>query len=652
MVFSIFKLSLCSRHHSETLFRSVSLVANTSFNVLPQLTITVSSANVIIVPVFIAFTMSFTYNIYNNGPRVLPWGTPYDRVHTVNPRTPAFYHNPKIHKPNTSLGIPPGRPIISGNGCVTEKISALIDLVLNPLVPLIPSYVRDNMHFLHRISQFSQPGSCPDHLFLVTLDVCALYTNILKDEGIKAVREMMKRHRASIEGDLHQLTITPLLRMVLEMNNFEFNGQHYLQIRGTAMGTRVAPTFANIFMAHFENTHVYTYPLQPILWLRFIDDIFMLWTHGVGELQSFHTHLNAAHPTIEFTMEASDNMVHFLDMWVIKEDAQLVTTLYTKPTDAYNFLRFDSAHPLHCRRGIPYGQFLRLRRICTHTADYVNHGLVKANQFLERGYPRDLVIKGLLKALAQDCSTLLTGAGLQPQDPDTASQQILVTTFHPSFKGLGPIVRDNWDTLGGSHKTKFLHDKHLVTGLRRPPNLKSTLVRSRTDYHPSNSSSQDPHDALSRRTYNICTTKECRYCSRLDLSGTITSNTTGRSYSTKTNVSCKSSNLVYCLECTRCHTQYVGQTERKLMARACDHFAKITHSKLDTDMGKHFCNPPHQGLDDVRLYVLDFIHCYPQSATAEKLRDFIETRWIHRLRCLAPLGLNLRDTPKYRNKRA
>lgn len=71
----------------------------------------------------------------------------YDRVRTDNPRTPAFYHNPKIHKPNTVLGFPPGRPIISGNGCVTEKISALVDLILNPLVPLIPSYVRDSITF-------------------------------------------------------------------------------------------------------------------------------------------------------------------------------------------------------------------------------------------------------------------------------------------------------------------------------------------------------------------------------------------------------------------------------------------------------------------------------------------------------------------------
>lgn len=80
-------------------------------------------------------------------------------------------------------------------------------------------------------------------------------------------------------------------------------------------------------------------------------------------------------------------------------------------------------------------------------------------------------------------------------------------------------------------------------------------------------------------------------------------------------------------------------------------FGLCCHDASITDMGEHFCTPPHQGLDDVRLHVLDFIHCYPQSPTAEKLRDQIEARWIHRLRCLAPLGLNMKDTPKYRTSR-
>lgn len=83
----------------------------------------------------------------------------------------------------------------------------------------------------------------------------------------------------------------------------------------------------------------------------------------------------------------------------------------------------------------------------------------------------------------------------------------------------------------------------------------------------------------------------------------------------------------------------------------CEHFAKVTHNRLQTDMGRHFCTPPHQGINDLKIYILDFINHHPQSAVAEQMRDHKETHWIHNLECFAPQGLNLRDTPRYRKRR-
>ena len=62
--------------------------------------------------------------------------------------------------------------------------------------------------------------------------------------------------------------------LVLTCNNFTFLGKHYLQVGGTAMGTKVAPSYAINFMNSFEKEHVYTYHQQPLVWKRFIDDIF------------------------------------------------------------------------------------------------------------------------------------------------------------------------------------------------------------------------------------------------------------------------------------------------------------------------------------------------------------------------------------------
>ena len=74
--------------------------------------------------------------------------------------------------------------------------------------------------------------------------------------------------------------------------NFNFNGDHYLQTGGRAMGTATAPNYANLFMDRFETKALKTGHLNLYVWLRFIDDIFMIWTHGEDNLQQFITYLN------------------------------------------------------------------------------------------------------------------------------------------------------------------------------------------------------------------------------------------------------------------------------------------------------------------------------------------------------------------------
>ena len=77
------------------------------------------------------------------------------------------------------------------------------------------------------------------------------------------------------------------------------------------MGTKVAPSYANIFMSHLEEKYVYSHDNQPLLWKRFIDDMFLIWTHAMDKLMQFITHLNQSHSTIIFTSETSDIKMPF-----------------------------------------------------------------------------------------------------------------------------------------------------------------------------------------------------------------------------------------------------------------------------------------------------------------------------------------------------
>ena len=75
--------------------------------------------------------------------------------------------------------------------------------------------------------------------------------------------------------------------------------------------------------------------------------------------------LNQAHPSIKFTADWSREKINFLDVQVIKEGDRLITDLFTKPTDTHQLLHRTSCHPGHTKKGVPYSQALRIRRICS-----------------------------------------------------------------------------------------------------------------------------------------------------------------------------------------------------------------------------------------------------------------------------------------------
>ena len=101
-----------------------------------------------------------------------------------------------------------------------------------------------------------------------------------------------------------------LLEIVLKQNYFQFADGIYHQCRGTAMGSTMAPSYANIFMAELEENLLMSYQ-KPILWKRYIDDILCIWPGPMPELKDFIEFLNQSHSTIKFTYESSTYSVNF-----------------------------------------------------------------------------------------------------------------------------------------------------------------------------------------------------------------------------------------------------------------------------------------------------------------------------------------------------
>ena len=166
----------------------------------------------------------------------------------------------------------------------------------------------------------------------------------------------------------------------------------------------------------------------------------------------------------------------------------------------------------------------------------------------------------------------------------------LVNTFCPGFNGVHKIALGNWDMLGKSCSTRKIHSVGFKMSHRRPKSLRDLLVKAKLD----------PEEPLAPRpNKNRCLSwPKCNYCPQLNKSGRIKCTVTGREYTSKYNVCCSSTNLIYCITCKICGIQYVGQTEKAIKTRFSDHHGKI--SRMDfkrSEVSRHMNSCSKRGRD-------------------------------------------------------
>ena len=247
------------------------------------------------------------------------------------PQLERFNLLPKIYKRTINV---PRRPVISNNGTAAERISSFLDFHLKNIIPTIPHILEDTRDFLYRTEQLQ---NIPEGTLLVSFDVVGLYPHIPHDEGLQIMKKYLdKREDQSVTSE----NLYKLAEIVLKHNYFEFGQDVYQQILGTAIGTKFAPPYANIFMTSLEEEIFKNPKFEPFLLLRYLDDIFCLWTEGVDKSKEFFNDLHEFHSSIKFTMEYSEKQSSFLDALVTKSDSggKLCSCLYTKPTDTHQYL--------------------------------------------------------------------------------------------------------------------------------------------------------------------------------------------------------------------------------------------------------------------------------------------------------------------------
>ena len=180
-----------------------------------------------------------------------------------------------------------------------------------------------------------------------------------------------------------------MMEFIPTQNYFPFNGKFYQQIHGTSIGSNFAPNYANIFMTKIENEILRHAPgnRKPLIWKRYIDDIFIIWTYTKEELIQFIEYVNTIHNTIKFEALYSKEEINFLDTTIhFGNDCNFTTSLYQKPTDTCNLLHAKSFHPKSCKNSVIYSQALRYRRNITYNAELISELEKLKYNLIGRGY--------------------------------------------------------------------------------------------------------------------------------------------------------------------------------------------------------------------------------------------------------------------------
>ena len=142
----------------------------------------------------------------------------------------------------------------------------------------------------------------------MSIDVCSFYTNILYNEGLKAVETTLKRK------NLQAKVIINFLELILKLNNWIFLCTNFLQLKGCAMARKYAPNTGKYLCGYiWRNTHLSVNQTMPLN-LRYIDDIFFIWTGSGNELQQLMSKFSDVKPSIKLDFNYSKTQIHFLDI--------------------------------------------------------------------------------------------------------------------------------------------------------------------------------------------------------------------------------------------------------------------------------------------------------------------------------------------------
>jgi hypothetical protein len=377
-----------------------------------------------------------------------------------------FYALPKLHKPTLTI-----RPIISNIAHPTENLSKHLHKIIHNTAIKAQTYIKNSYTLVEQLKNIHTT----QHTYIITADIESLYTNIPHTDGEKIVTQQVYQDKLNTLKPKSLIAFKTLLHNTLTNNIFTFNNKHYSQIKGTAMGTSMAPAYANTYLKQKEDLllkHT-THKQHIILYKRYIDDILIIYDNQDDSLTDFIQTLKHAYNPLTLNLKTG-KQDNFLDIQLkINHTTHTIdTSIHHKPLNTKEIIHYNSLHPTHIKQNILTNELLRIERICSNYTQKRQEQAILLYKALKNGYTKKHYKQALKKT---------HNIAKKPSQKDLLNYAIM--TYNHATHTLAHKLKENINEK--EKETKELTQKIPFTiSFKTMPSIKDILVRSKLPSNP------------------------------------------------------------------------------------------------------------------------------------------------------------------------
>jgi len=276
--------------------------------------------------------------------------------------------------------------------------------ILLPIEAKAKSFIRDSYHLKEMLSEVVlEEGDR-----LVSFDIDCMYPSIPREAALEVVyRKLQKDRTLKDRTDWKPRQIRTLLEVCLETHFKDIEGNIWTQVNGTPIGKSISGPIAGIYMADYEERHIYNgrLPLKwrPKFWKRQKDDVLAVWPSGKEEFINFRKeYLNQKEKRIQWSGEYEENgSLAVLDMVCTRVEGRIITRVHRKGTHTLKFASSRTNRPRREALGSLKGLVNRAIRLSDKEEDLAKEVELLSDAFILEGFSVEEVDRTVSEYLAK-----------------------------------------------------------------------------------------------------------------------------------------------------------------------------------------------------------------------------------------------------------